>query len=68
MNEVDHNVIKLKLFPFSLKDKEESWFHNLSIRSINTWGEMVEAFFTKFFPPHRTSQFWVEITQLRQGK
>ena len=27
MNGVDHNVIKLKLFPFSLRDKERCWFN-----------------------------------------
>ena len=29
MNRVDHYVIKLKLFPFSLRDKARSWYHNL---------------------------------------
>ena len=27
MNGVDHIVIKLKLFPFSLRDKARNWFH-----------------------------------------
>ena len=62
MNGVDHNVIKLKLFPFSLKDKGRGWFHNLSTGSIDTWGEMVKAFLIKFFPPQLTSQFLVAIT------
>ena len=34
MNGVDHNMIKLKLFPFSLRDKEKNWFHNLMLRSV----------------------------------
>ena len=46
MNRVDHNVIKLMFFPFSLKEKERNWFHNLTQGSIETWGEMVEAFLT----------------------
>ena len=28
-NGMDHNVIKLKLFPFLLRDKARNWFHNL---------------------------------------
>ena len=36
MNGVDHNVIKLKLFPFSLRDKARNWFHNLMSGSIDT--------------------------------
>ena len=38
MNGGDHDVIKLKLFPFSLRDKARSWFHNLMSGSINRWG------------------------------
>ena len=38
MNEVDHDVMKLKLFPFSLKEKARNWFHNLAQGSIETWG------------------------------
>ena len=29
MNGVDHNVIKMKLFIFSLRDKARNWYHNL---------------------------------------
>ena len=36
MNGVDHNVIKLKLFPFSLRDKTRNWFNNLMLGSIDT--------------------------------
>ena len=38
MNRVDHNVIKLKLFLFSLRDEARNWFNNLMSGSINTWG------------------------------
>ena len=51
MNGVDHDVIKLKLLPFSLKEKARNWFQNLAQGSIETWREMIEAFLTKFFPP-----------------
>ena len=67
INGVDHNVIKLKLFPFSLRDKARNWFHNLMLGSMDTWGALVEVFLMKFFPPQLTSQFRVAITQFRQG-
>ena len=44
MNGVDHSAIKLKLFPFSLKDKARSWFHIFSIGYIDTWGERLRHF------------------------
>ena len=55
MNGVDHEAIKLKLIPFSLKEKVRNLFQNLA-QSIETWGQMVEVFLTKFFLPKLTSQ------------
>ena len=68
MNGVDHNVIKLKLFSFSLRDKARNWFNNLMSGSINTWGTLVETFLAKFFPSQLTSQLKVEIMQFQQGE
>ena len=36
MNGVDHNVIKLKLFPFSVRDNARNWFNNLMSGPIDT--------------------------------
>ena len=63
MNGVDHVVIKLMLFPFSLKEKARNWFHKLTEGSIDTWGEMVDAFVTKYFLPQLTSKLRAEISQ-----
>ena len=45
-------TIRLKLFPFSLKDKEKSWLNSLRPRSIGTWQEMQTEFLKKFCPIH----------------
>jgi len=34
------NTIRLKLFPFSLKDKAKTWLQNLRPGSIRVWDEM----------------------------
>jgi len=34
------NTIRLKLFPFSLKDKAKTWLQNLRSGSIHAWDEM----------------------------
>ena len=52
---VTKDTIKLKLFPFSLKEKAKSWLHSLRPRSIGTWAEMTQEFLKKFFPTHRTN-------------
>ena len=50
LNGVRPDVIKLQLFPFSLKDTTASWFESLPYRLVNTWDELVEAFMGRFFP------------------
>ena len=55
------NVARLKLFPFSLKDKAKIWLNALRPQSIRTWAEMQEEFFKKFFPMHRTTTLKKDI-------
>ena len=45
----NEETIRLKLFPFSLKDKEKNWLNSLRPRSIGTWQEMQIKFLRKFF-------------------
>jgi hypothetical protein len=56
------NTIKLKPFPFSLKDKAKTWLHNLRSGSIRVWDEMQQQFLKKFFLYYRTSSFKRQIT------
>ncbi|XP_026378586.1 uncharacterized protein LOC113273028 [Papaver somniferum] len=51
--------LKLRLFPFSLKEKAKSWLNALQPQSIGTREEITKEFFKKFFPNHKT----VEIRQ-----
>ena len=37
--------VRLKFFPFSLKDKAKSWLYSLRSTSIGTWEEMTTKFF-----------------------
>jgi hypothetical protein len=43
-------IIRLKLFPFSLKDKAKLWLNSLRPRSIGTWREMQAEFLKKILP------------------
>ena len=50
LNGVRPDVIKLQLFPFSLRDVATTWFDSLPVGSVNTWEELVKAFMSRFFP------------------
>ena len=47
--------MRLKLFPFTLKDKAKIWLNSLSPRSIQTWTDLKAEFLKKFFPTHSDS-------------
>ena len=49
------DLMRLKLFPFTLKDKEKFWLNSMRPRSIRNWTEMEAEFLKKFFSTHRTN-------------
>ncbi|WKA04789.1 hypothetical protein VitviT2T_022796 [Vitis vinifera] len=49
------DLMRLKLFPFTLKDKAKVWLNSLRPRSIRTWIDLQAEFLKKFFPTHRTN-------------
>ncbi|RVW20772.1 hypothetical protein CK203_108293 [Vitis vinifera] len=50
-----YRLMRLKLFPFTLKDKAKIWLNSLRPRSIRTWTDLQAEFLKKFFPTHRTN-------------
>ena len=67
LNGVRPEVIKLQLFPFSLRETTTTWFDLLLVGSVNTWEELVEAYMSIFFPPSLTAKRIGEIIVFRQG-
>nr|CAN70642.1 hypothetical protein VITISV_020042 [Vitis vinifera] len=49
------DLMRLKLFPFTLKDKAKIWLISLRPRSIRSWTDLQAEFLKKFFPTHRTN-------------
>ena len=47
------DTIRLKFFPFSLKERTKGWLYSLRPGSIGTWGEMTHEIFKKYFPEHK---------------
>ena len=68
LNGVRLEVIKLHLFPFSLKDIAATWYESLPYGSVDTWEELVEAYLGRFFPQSLTSERRREIIVFQQGE
>ena len=67
LNGVRPEVIKLQLFPFSLRHVAATWFESLPVGPVNKWEELVEAYMSRFFPPTLTSEIRGEIVVRKQG-
>ena len=68
LNGVRPEVIKLQLFPFSLRDVAATWFDSLSVGSLNSWEEFAEAYMSRFFPLTLSFERRGEIIVFKQGE
>ena len=68
LNGVRPEVIKLHLFPFSLRYTAATWYESLPYGSVDTWEELVEAYLGRFVPPSLTSERRREIIVFQQGE
>ena len=56
LNGVRPKVIKMHVFPFSLRDITTTWYESLPYGYVDTWEELVEAYLGRLFPPSLTSE------------
>ncbi|XP_038976653.1 uncharacterized protein LOC120107448 [Phoenix dactylifera] len=66
MNGVSDDAIRLRLFPFSLKDKAKAWLNSKAPNSFTTWNALSQAFLSKYFPPGKTAKLRNDITSFAQ--
>ena len=64
----DVELLKLKAFPLTLKDKAKIWLNSLRPRTIRNWVELQAKFFKKFFSAQRTNNLnWKIYTFVDHG-
>jgi len=66
INGVSSDAIRLRLFPFSLRDSASDWLQNEEPNSFTTWKMLSKAFLSKYFPPSKTAKLRAEITSFIQ--
>ena len=64
--DVDNDIVKLKLFPFSLKDRAKTWFSSLPKNSIDSWNKCNDAFITKYFPPAKIISLRTQVMNFKE--
>ena len=58
---IDMDLLKLKAFPLTLKDKAKIWLNSLRPRTIRSWAELQAEFLKKFFSAHKTNNLKRQI-------
>ncbi|GJR31430.1 reverse transcriptase domain-containing protein [Tanacetum coccineum] len=64
--DVPNSSIKLMLFPFFIEGAAQIWLEKEPPRSILTWEDLVSKFINQFFPPSKTTNLQIEITNFQQ--
>ena len=64
--DVDNDIVKLKLFPFLLRDRAKTWFSSLPKNGIDSWNKCKDAFISKYFPPAKIISLRNDIMNLKQ--
>ena len=64
--DVDNDIVKLKLFPFSLRDQAKAWFSSLPKISTDSWNKCKDAFISKYFPPAKFISLRDDIMNFKQ--
>ena len=65
-SDIDGDIIKLKLFPFSLRGKAKEWLNSLTRNSIDSWTKCKDAFIGKYYPPAKIISMRSEIMKFKQ--
>ncbi|XP_022856557.1 uncharacterized protein LOC111377667 [Olea europaea var. sylvestris] len=63
---VNEDAIKLRLFPYTLRDAALEWLDAEPDRSITTWEELTRKFCNKFVPPAKVAKIRLEIRTFQQ--
>ena len=64
--DVDSDIIKLKLFPFSLRGKAKDWLLSLTKNSIDSWAKCKDAFIGRYYPPAKIISLRSNIMKFTQ--
>ena len=65
----DMDLMRLKVFPLTLKDKAKIWLNSLRLRSIRNWAELQAEFLKKILQHTQNQQLKEEnlhLCSLRQ--
>ncbi|KAL2895232.1 Serine/threonine-protein kinase MRCK gamma [Bienertia sinuspersici] len=66
INNVSEDAIRLRLFPFSLRDRAREWLRDEGVGTFDTWDKLAKAFLVKFLGQEKTAKLRNELATFQQ--
>ncbi|KAL4284592.1 hypothetical protein GQ457_16G007950 [Hibiscus cannabinus] len=63
---VHEDVLRLKLFPYSLRDRARLWFNSIPSGSVESWDDLCRNFIIRYSSTIMTDKLRNDITSFRQ--
>ncbi|XP_024024962.1 uncharacterized protein LOC112092619 [Morus notabilis] len=63
---VTEKALRLKLFPYSLRDRARAWLNSLPLDSVANSTDLAEKFLVKYFPPNKNAKLRNDIISFQQ--
>ncbi|KAK8697859.1 hypothetical protein V6N13_113994 [Hibiscus sabdariffa] len=64
---VHEDVLKLKLFPYSLRDRARAWLSGVPAGSMESWADLCRSFLMRYNPPNMHTQHRNDIASFKQA-
>src|SRR3954464_2920127 len=65
--DINGHIVKMKLFPFSLRGRAKDWLLSFPRNSIDSWVKCKDAFIGKYYPPAKIISLRSDIMKFRQS-
>ncbi|KAI3775749.1 hypothetical protein L1987_45501 [Smallanthus sonchifolius] len=66
LNGVSNDAIRLRMFPFPLRERAKAWLNSLPTGSITTWDNLAQKFLSKYILLAKTAKLRNDITTFNQ--
>ncbi|KAK8635978.1 hypothetical protein V6N13_004689 [Hibiscus sabdariffa] len=64
---VHEDVLKLKLFSYSLRDRARAWLSGVPFGLMESWADLCKSFLLRYNPPTMNTQLMNDIASFRQA-
>nr|GMC77810.1 putative nucleotidyltransferase, Ribonuclease H [Ipomoea batatas] len=67
LNDLTEDALRMRWFPYTLKDAAKTWFMSLTSGSLRTWPEVYNKFIGKFYSNAKTAELRRKIATFSQA-